>query len=260
MKSLPSKNYFGFALLAALLLSSFALPGCQPPPPLQMEPANPRASLEATATVTAEEVSADAPTRAATVSPTPTFTERPTAPPTLSSLSCFHLSYPENGTTISGTSTIEFRWDTQPGAQLYILTVFYPYPDQSRTDVPTNNTNVLVSLNTASKTATYAWSVKAFDINGNAICNSTLFSFTKIEEVSNLDPVTPPTVVISGPTPVTPQPNTQPPTAVAPQPSQPCYNCPTFVGPTPQPPMPTMTNTPIARHTAIAPRPGAPGP
>lgn len=204
MKSIPSKNYLCFALLGALSLSSFILSSCQPAPEQQVGPTNTRAPLLATATATAEEVSTDTPTMAARASATPTSTEKPTPSPTLTSLSCFHLIYPGNGTTISGASTIQFRWDAQPGAQLYILTVIHP--DMSRSDIRTKNTKVSVSLKKASKTARYTWYVNAFGFNGNQICNSAAFSFTKKRGTSHSDANTPVAPQPPEPTPIIPPP------------------------------------------------------
>lgn len=194
MKYIPSRNTLGFALLGALSLSSFIVLGCQPVLQQQVEPTDTVTLLPAT-TLTTEEVFTPSPAVVATTSPTTTSTKKPTLTPTLTSFPCLQLIYPENGTTLSGGPTIRFRWNAQPGGQLYILTVIHP--DNSRSDVQTKNTNVALSLKKISEAAVYKWYVNAMDANGNQICNSAIFFFTKIQMTSDSDantPIAPPEV------------------------------------------------------------------
>jgi|SRR5687767_906729 len=188
MKNILSIKILCFAWLGALSLFSFIVLGCQPLLQQQVELTDTITPLPATATVTAEEISTNTPTMVAGASATITSTKRPTFTPTLTPVACFHLIYPGNGTTISGGSTIRFRWNAQPGAQLYILTVIHP--DNSRSDAQTKNTNASLSLKKLSKTTIYKWYVNAVDLNGNLICNSATFFFTKTRNTSDSSPQT----------------------------------------------------------------------
>jgi len=190
MKNILSIKTLWFALLGALSLFSFIVLGCQPLLQQQVELTDTITPLPSTATVTEEAISTNTPTMVAVAraSATITSTKIPTLTPTLTPLACFHLISPGNGTTMSGGSTIRFRWNAQPGAQLYILTVIHP--DNSRSDVQTNNTNASLSLKKISKT-TYKWYVNAIDANGSQICNSATFFFTKTRNTSDSPHQTP---------------------------------------------------------------------
>jgi hypothetical protein len=168
-----------------------------------------------------------APTATASIEPTitiiPSITESPTDLPTptdtptstLTPVPCLKLIFPDNSSDLPREGLITFLWNEQPGASSYRLEIIPPAGKM---------VTFLTQFTMRNQYAEalpwggeHKWQVVALDANGDAICTSQTFTFTK--------PV-PPVVVTWT---VTPQPGelqatvptkTSTPRTLTPQPSQ----------------------------------------
>jgi hypothetical protein len=130
-----------------------------------------------------------APTATASIEPTitiipsiiesPTDLPTPTATPTdtLTPVPCLKLIFPENGSDLPKEGLISFLWDEQPGANSYRLEII---PPGGKMVVFTTQ---FVMRNQYAEALPWGgehkWQVVALDANGQAICTSQTFTFTK---------------------------------------------------------------------------------
>lgn len=132
--------------------------------------------------------------------------------PTQTPLRCFRLIHPENDAGLSSVERVEFAWESQAGANFYILT--FIYPNGLTVDFKTSDTVLVRYIETMPKSGDYKWGVTAYASNENQICNSDVFAFSKPESMLESKPKKPedksdvnePPIVpsVSVPTPIVP--------------------------------------------------------
>jgi hypothetical protein len=118
-------------------------------------------------------------TRTATLSPSATITQTMTPLPTHTPTEqlCLTLLEPENGTELSAFGIITFRWSEQPGATSYILKILLPTGRTNEFDLEA--TSIEKYMGSLPVEGEYFWQVEAFDDQGEFICASVPFSFSK---------------------------------------------------------------------------------
>jgi hypothetical protein len=138
--------------------------------------------------------------------------------PTQTPLRCLSLIHPGNDAGLSSVERVEFAWESQAGANFYILT--FIYPNGLTVGFKTSDTVLIRYIETMPKSGYYKWGVTAYASNKNQICSSDVFAFSKPESkpkktenksdeneppivppVSVLTPIVPPVPV---PTPIVP--------------------------------------------------------
>lgn len=177
--------------------------------------------------------------------PTPTLTTTPT--PT--TVFCLHLLRPDSGSRLPASGQVAFEWESQAGAQYYVLTL--GLPNGFRETSQTEAAQVTRFVNLPASPGPYEWMVTAYDAQGRRICDSgifTLFYATTGANGTIPTAIAPPTVLFT-------QTNTfiAPPTGVFTQTS-------TFIAPPPMsftataivPPTSSFTVTAFTNPTQVA--------
>ena len=153
-------------LLFALLLTS-----CMP--------ATPTEEL-----VSATEIPVQAPTSTDTSMPIPTDTSTPTNVPTATPIVCSTLLTPEDGTKLPEMGKVTFSWEPMQNAVFYKLNIILPSNDIATFSLDKAKRDQYIEAFSAA--GEYHWQVTAIGADGNEICISTLFSFSK-PEIQNMN-------------------------------------------------------------------------
>ncbi|MBC7876218.1 MAG: FecR domain-containing protein [Anaerolineales bacterium] len=114
------------------------------------------------------------PTEPSATEPAATATE---VPATEESNACFQIIQPANGSSLPGMGRIAFEWETQPGAQKYIVT----FTDQNgyRGIIETTETSMEKFIEILPNGGDYSWAVTSYGEDGNEICTTESASFSK---------------------------------------------------------------------------------
>jgi hypothetical protein len=129
--------------------------------------------------VSATEIPVQAPTSTDTPMPIPANTFIPTDVPTATSLACSALLTPADGAKLPETGKVTFSWEPMQNAALYKLNIVLPSNDIASFDLDKTKRDQYIEMFSAG--GEYHWQVIAIDADGNKICTSTLFSFSKLE-------------------------------------------------------------------------------
>lgn len=155
-----------------------------------------------------------------------------TATPTRTSPACFRLIRPPNGENLPNVERVNFEWERQGGAGYYVFTLVLP--TGLRQNTRTTATKLTRPVANSSRPGSYEWSVSAYDLEDELICNAGSHSFSRLADVDQtstestqpaktrivtvvptstviVPPPPPPTptvtVIIPPPPPPTPEPN-----------------------------------------------------
>lgn len=120
------------------------------------------------------------PSPSATQIPSPTFTETPTP-------SCLRLKEPPNGSSLPSIGKQTFEWEPLSGATKYLLEINPPTGHFQQT-FESEQPSLYRWLNTIPWAGDYSWKVTAFDKDGEVICVSGPFAFTKPKFVPTSTP------------------------------------------------------------------------
>ncbi len=120
--------------------------------------------------------------------PTPVGTE----PPETGGGVCLNVLSPSNGSDQPQTGPVGFAWDPKAGASYYVLTIHYP--NGSTALFQTTDTSITRYAESMAPGGSYSWDITAFDANGNKLCTTDTFTFSKQETEK------PPKKDITGPT------------------------------------------------------------
>ena len=131
-----------------------------------------------------------------TASPTPTATNTPTPEPqndsapaveeeptptntlTETPIPCLKLLTPEDHATLDAIGKVVFSWEAMQGAEKYEIEFTLPTSQPVTFEaIKTAHTRYLESFPLSGE---FLWKVTALDANGNIICVSDIFNFTKL--------------------------------------------------------------------------------
>ncbi len=113
------------------------------------------------------------PTATATAASTPTMT--PTCTPTPGC--ALQLLSPANGAALPASGAVIFSWNSYSGAAKYQLQVISI--NGAINTFETNGTSLRLYIENLPAAGTYSWQVSALDAQGQVICRSASFTFTK---------------------------------------------------------------------------------
>ena len=120
-----------------------------------------------------------APTLEFTLTPAeaPSPTLETVVPPGPASSACFEILQPPSGSSFPKSAQVTFEWESQPGAQSYVMT----FLDSSggRAKIETTETSDTRYIEIFPNGGEYTWFVTAVGADGNEICSTTAFTFTK---------------------------------------------------------------------------------
>ena len=155
-----------------LLLLTLLLASCTPEMPA-IEPPTESAPIQTEAPAT------EAPIE--TQEPSPTEPP-PTEEPVLSEVEgpdivCAKLISPENGLELPAVGKVTFAWEPVDGADSYLLQ--FTLPKGAIITFETDETTVGRYMEAFGMSGEFEWNVAAFNVNGNEICTSIPFNFTK---------------------------------------------------------------------------------
>jgi hypothetical protein len=119
------------------------------------------------------------PSPTATELPSPTITETPTP-------SCLRLLSPPDKTNLPSTGKQTFEWEPLAGAAKYLLEI--NAPDYHKQTFESQEPSLYRWLNTIPWEGDYYWQVTALDANGQVICTSGLFGFSKPKFIPTATP------------------------------------------------------------------------
>ncbi len=129
---------------------------------------------------TSTNTSTPAPTATITLTPNPSPTSTEIPPPTLTETptpSCLRLLSPPNGANLPSLGKQTFEWEPLSGAKKYVLQINAPgYRKQT---FESEQPSLYRWLNTIPWAGDYSWQVTAMDANGQIMCDSGQFGFTK---------------------------------------------------------------------------------
>lgn len=130
---------------------------------------------QAMATMTAFAQPTEPPEPTSTPQPTPTLQQA--APPAGASNGCFNIIQPAQGSSLPKQGQVTFEWESQSGAQKYVLT----FIDQSgrRAVIETADTSTTRYIEIFPNGGEYNWFVTSYGADGNEICSTTAFTFSK---------------------------------------------------------------------------------
>jgi hypothetical protein len=106
-----------------------------------------------------------------------------TSTPTQTPLECLHLLLPANNAVLPSVGPVEFEWENQLGADFYILTFIYP-DGLTVSDFKSNEPVLTRYAESMHGNGKYEWGVAAYGPNGDKICGSDIFTFSKPESKS----------------------------------------------------------------------------
>jgi hypothetical protein len=126
-----------------------------------------------TDTPVTEPTPTETPETAESYEPTETPTETPIKEP-----SCLQLLSPEDGATLGAIGKVIFSWETMEGAEKYEIEFTLPTGQPVTFEaIETSHTRYLESFPISGD---FLWKVIALDANGDVICVSESFNFTKL--------------------------------------------------------------------------------
>jgi hypothetical protein len=153
-----------------------------------------------------DRVLAALPTDTSTPTPIPpsaTSTSTPTGTPTPEN-ACFKLLTPLNDIILNKTGLVTFSWEPQAEAEKY--QIIFTSPSGAQNILETTFTSLTDYIEFLQIGGLYSWQVTALNANGETICTSSAFSFSKPDS---------PTLV-----PTRPKPDVRRPTKVPPTPTE----------------------------------------
>ena len=167
-----------FTVTAFLVAFTVLASGCQPAsPPALPTPEPPTVTLVPSVTLSLEPSMTVSPTSTEFPTDLPTPIPSDTPIPSVTPLPCLTLIFPENGSDLPKEGLITFLWNDQPGASAYRLEIIPPDGKMvTFTEAETVHNQYAESLPWGGE---HTWQVVALDANGNAICTSKSFTFTK---------------------------------------------------------------------------------
>jgi hypothetical protein len=129
---------------------------------------------QAMATVTA--LALPSPTATQIITATPTI-QAAAGPPADSSGTCFKTIQPSSGASLPKQGPVDFGWESQPGAQQYVVT----FIDQNgyRVTIPTTSTSATWYIELFPTGGEYSWFVTSYGTDGSEICSTSSASFSK---------------------------------------------------------------------------------
>lgn len=112
-----------------------------------------------------------------TLPPSATPTLESSLPPADASTGCFKTISPASGASLPKEGKITFEWETQFGAQKYVITITDAYGNSAILE--TTDTSVEKYIEILPNGGTYDWSVTSYGEDGSEICTTASASFIK---------------------------------------------------------------------------------
>lgn len=121
-------------------------------------------------------------TMTAMAQPTEPPTETPEAlesavPPAGSVNACFSIIQPPAGANLPKQGQVTFEWESQTGAQNYIITFIDQFGNKAI--IETTETSLSKYIEILPNGGAYSWFVTSYGTNGDALCSTESSSFTK---------------------------------------------------------------------------------
>jgi hypothetical protein len=129
---------------------------------------------------TSTDTSAPAPTATITLTPNPSPTSTEAPSPTLTETptpSCLRLLNPSNGANLPSLGKQTFEWEPLAGATKYVLQI--NAPGNRKQTFESEQPSLYRWLNTIPWAGDYSWQVIALDAEGQVLCDTGPFGFTK---------------------------------------------------------------------------------
>ncbi len=129
---------------------------------------------------TSTNTSTAAPTATITQTPNPSLTSTEIPSPTLTETltpSCLRLLNPSNGANLPSLGKQTFEWEPLTGAKKYVLQI--NAPGNRKQTFESEQPSIYRWLNTIPWAGDYSWQVIALDADGQIMCESGPFGFTK---------------------------------------------------------------------------------
>lgn len=96
---------------------------------------------------------------------------------------CTVLLTPEDKTNVPVVGTITFGWEAMPSAVLYHLQI--TMPNGGKMDFKSANTKIIRYAESTPLGGEYQWQITAYNANGESICTSDTFRYSKPEYVKS---------------------------------------------------------------------------
>lgn len=109
--------------------------------------------------------------------PSSTATIQVSVPPTGGEGACFQTIDPQSGESLPKQGRINFTWEEQPGATLYVMTFIDQNGNRAMIETSETSTEKFIEILPAG--GEYSWFVTAFSADGSEICSTSLVTFTK---------------------------------------------------------------------------------
>lgn len=128
---------------------------------------------QAMATMTAMALPTEPPTEA----PTAPAVVESVVPPAGSSSACFNITQPAAGASLPKQGRVTFEWETQIGAQNYVITFTDKFGNTAILE--TSDTSISKYIEILPNGGEYSWHVTSYGADGNVICSTESASFSK---------------------------------------------------------------------------------
>jgi hypothetical protein len=173
-RQLTQRIFLGSFLLLATLIAGCSQVGVEERVAMTLTAVfdlQPSSTLTATLQPSATSTPSPLPLPTDTLAPSATITETPTP-------SCLRLIEPQNGASLKSIGKQTFKWEPLSGASKYILAI-NPPPGHFQQTFESVDPSLYRWLNTIPWAGDYSWQVTAFDKDGEVLCVSGPFAFTK---------------------------------------------------------------------------------
>ena len=117
-----------------------------------------------------------------TAVPTATPTSEPVKPATGGSETCFKAIQPAPGSNLPFQGKVNFEWESQSGAQTYVIT--FTSSNGHIVEFETTGTNIEKYVEGfVPKPGEYSWKITAYGVDGNVICSTEESTFSKPDSI-----------------------------------------------------------------------------